>query len=97
MGIPIYVISLGNHSRVRMMDTRPLLYKIAKATGGTDFRIGEARELPAVYERIAEELRNQYVLSFEPPDGPEGWHAVRLKVERPRTQVRTVSGFLIAP
>jgi Ca-activated chloride channel homolog len=45
----------------------PGLAAIAEDTGGGYFELNRAEDLAATFERVAEELRHQYLLGFEPP------------------------------
>ena len=84
-GVPVYPI-VKNKMLSRLMrfgigqlEARRLA-SIARDTGATYFIIKSERELPAVYSRLAQELRQQYQLSFySPPSTTDSWHM--LKVE----------------
>ncbi len=74
MGVPIYFIALGwSEPRSR------LIQRLSRQTGGRLFRIhpGQsraalAREMEQVFDRINEDLRHQYVLTYysDRPPGP---------------------------
>ncbi|HEY4642328.1 MAG TPA: VWA domain-containing protein [Thermoanaerobaculia bacterium] len=84
-GVPVYPI-VKNKMLSRLMrfgigqlEARRLA-SIARDTGATYFIIKSERELPSVYARLAQELRQQYQLSFySPPAAADSWHM--LKVE----------------
>lgn len=87
-GVLIYAIAVGSGDR-------STLQRFAEATGGRFFAVRRARELAGVYERIAEELRAQYYVSYS--TGNEVWDGrfVPVKVEcaRPGTKAQARSGY----
>jgi Ca-activated chloride channel family protein len=59
--------SLGSRSRTPEEFSGPdLLNRLAHMTGGRSFGIGNLAELPDAAEKVAIELRNQYVLGYSP-------------------------------
>jgi hypothetical protein len=54
-----------------------------------------AQGLPAVFDRLADEMRGQYVLSFTRPAGvPAGaWRTIRVTVRGRDATVRTIEGY----
>jgi hypothetical protein len=83
-GVPIYPI-IKNKMLTRLMrfgvgyvQARKLA-AIARDTGATYFIIKGERELPDVYAKLAQELRNQYQLAFYSDlSTPDQWHALRI-------------------
>src|SRR5262249_48755231 len=68
------------------------LYALAEGTGG--FVIVNWNDLLGGMEKIAKEQNEYYVLSYTPPDSPEGsCHTLRVKVDRGGTIVRARSGY----
>ena len=84
-GVPVYPI-IKNKMLTRLMrfgigylEARRLA-AIARDTGATYFIIKGERELPDVYTRLAQELRNQYQLAFySDPSSTDQWHALAIK------------------
>jgi Ca-activated chloride channel family protein len=82
--VPIYPI-IKNKMLTRLMrfgvgyvEARRLA-AIARDTGATYFIIKGERELPDVYAKLAQELRNQYQLAFySDPSGADQWHALAI-------------------
>jgi Ca-activated chloride channel family protein len=81
-GVPIYPI-LKNKLLSRMVRFGIGLVQVrkvanlAKETGATYFIIQSERELPAIYARIAQELRQQYLLLFySDPAASDTWHSL---------------------
>ena len=69
-----------------------ILYQLAEGTGG--FVIVNSNDLLGGLQRIANDQSQYYVLSYTPPESPEGsCHTLRVKVERGGTQVRARSGY----
>jgi len=69
-----------------------ILYELAQGTGG--FVIANSNDLLGGMQRIADDQSQYYVLSYSPPESPEGsCHTLRVKVERGGTQVRARSGY----
>jgi Ca-activated chloride channel family protein len=72
--VTIYVVSLATDispAQAAMRDrasadSAHALRKLATESGGWLFTPRQARELPAIYDAIADELRNQYVIGYLP-------------------------------
>ena len=84
-GVPVYPI-VKNKMLSRLMrfgigqlEARRLA-AIARDTGATYFIIKKEAELPAVYSRLAQELRQQYQLAFySPPSTTDQWHPLKIE------------------
>ncbi|HEX4277329.1 MAG TPA: VWA domain-containing protein [Bryobacteraceae bacterium] len=63
-----------------------LLAQIADQTGGRAFGASEFSQLPAIAEKIAIELRNQYVLAYSPTNGERDgkYRHVEVRVRQPK-------------
>ena len=73
-------------------DNQMALYALATGTGG--FVIVNTNDLLGGMEKIAKELSEYYVLGYTPAETPEGsCHAIKVKVERSDTVVRSRSGY----
>jgi VWFA-related protein len=73
-------------------DNQQLLYQLAEGTGG--FVIVNSNDLVGGLQRIANDQSQYYVLSYSPPDSPEGaCHTLKVKVDRGGTIVRARSGY----
>ncbi len=93
MGVTIYTIGVSISST--KITTRWQLSKLADATGGRSFFVSEKSELDDIYSEINRELRTQYLLAYssnseEPPDK---LRKIKVEVDRPRTKVRTITGY----
>lgn len=97
-GVPVYPI-IKNHVLARLMrfgigylEARKLA-NIAKDTGATYFIIQKERELPAVYQRLAEELRQQYQLVFyADAESGDNWHFLNVTAKAGQ-QLRVPRGY----
>ena len=84
-GVPLYPI-IKNRMLQRLMRfgigyiQAHKIADIAKDTGATYFIISKESELPGVYERLAQELRQQYILQFySAPGAADSWHALAIR------------------
>ena len=69
------------------------LKKLARETGGTYFRISKIDQLDPVYEQIRQELRSQYLITYQSPRQGEGFREVEVKVAQPGTRAKTIRGY----
>jgi Ca-activated chloride channel family protein len=92
----IYSIALGGGVGGARKD---VLRELADVSGGRLFVVKRAEDLGDAYERIAEELRMQYYLTYS--TGNEDWNGrwVKLRVEskRPGVKIRARSGYFAVP
>ena len=93
MRVPIFPIGLGLGSLD--FSSRGVLKSLAAETGGEAFFPKSVDQLPAVYERIAELLRSQYLLWYQSPsDKPvDQFREVKVEVARPGLMVQTIRGY----
>lgn len=72
--------------------SQQIIFELAKGTGG--FVIRNSNDLLGGLQTIAAEQDEYYVLSYTPPESPEGsCHALRVKVDRKGTSVRARSSY----
>jgi VWFA-related protein len=75
-GVPIYTFGLGDAINAAV------LARLASETGGASATAREADELRLLYQRIADELSNQYILAFTSSFGQDGaWRRLRVEVK----------------
>ena len=88
----IYTIALGNAAGG---GRKNVLKEFAEVTGGKYFSVGKASDLGEVYQRIAEELRKQYYLTYSTTntewDGR--WIKLRVDSKRPGVKIRARRGY----
>ncbi len=91
VGVPVYVVVPPEGARER----KNALFGIAGLTGGTMFYGEPAETFPAMFDRLAAEMRGQYVLSFTRPAGVRTgeWRSIRVGVDRRDANVRTIQGY----
>ncbi len=96
--VAIYSIGIDIDQRELMFRGR--LQQLCNETGGRCFFITGASELPRVYERIETEVRSQYLLVFESPEGErDAFRKVEVKLNDPRARgrrglkVQTIPGY----
>jgi VWFA-related protein len=90
VGVPIYVVVPPGGSQ-----HKHALNRIAGLTGGTMFFGEPVETFPAMFDRLAAEMRGQYVLSFTRPAGVRtgAWRSIRVSVQRRDANVRTIQGY----
>jgi VWFA-related protein len=83
---------------VRAPALQKLLERIASVSGGRAFFTDDVARLDGVFTEILEDLRHQYLLSYEVPDGRRDaeWHTIRLEVEGRRHAVRARQGYRLS-
>jgi VWFA-related protein len=89
----IYMIGQG-----RALDARnlqQLMRHLTSVSGGRAFFSEQASKLESVFEEILEDLRHQYLLAYEAPDGARDgeWHKLRVDVPGHRYSVRARQGY----
>ena len=72
-----------------------VLRSLAQQTGGREFFVDEVKDLPAIYQRIADELANQYSMGYISKNGRRdgSWRRIVVRVDRPGTTARTKQGY----
>ena len=97
-GVPIYPIIKNRRLTTLMrfgigrLESRRL-GQVARDTGASYFIIQKERELPAVYARIAEELRQQYQIAFySDVSSTDQWHTLSIE-DRGGHQLRIPRGY----
>jgi VWFA-related protein len=97
-GVPVYpVIKNTTLAKFRMLGVGKLqerkLKAVARDSGATYFVIDKPQQLGAVYQQIADELRNQYLVLFYPDTtNRDQWHSMRITA-RDGTGLRAPKGF----
>ncbi len=86
------IYSIAVHERLRPEDEVPgaaFMDRLAKSTGGLLFDVRQTGEIPAMAERLAQAMREQYLIGFKPPEHGlrNTWRKVRVKVDVPGTSL----------
>lgn len=87
--VPVYVLALEGAE----MANRAPLADLARWTGGEFLSAENRPQALAAVRQVAQELRYQYVLAFEPASS-SGWRRVEVRTRRPGLTVRTRSWYL---
>jgi len=76
-------------------DGKKILEQMAKETGGAFFEVSRKQPIEQIYDRIQEELRNQYSLGYTPerPDAGAGFRKIRLTVKTKGLIVQARDGY----
>jgi hypothetical protein len=65
-----------------------------KGTGGAEFSFLKQRELEDAIQRISQEIRSQYLVSYKPNNESEpGYHSINVTVDNPRYVTKTRPGY----
>ena len=90
-GVTIYSIGLAVNDGL----SRRGLIQLANETGGRSYFIRDIGQLPAIYQLVEQDLRSQYLIAYQSENSSQDnkFRTVELKVDRPRTTVRTLSGY----
>ncbi len=93
MRVPIFPIGLG----LGKLDfsARGTLKELAAETGGEAFFVKDVEDLPAVYDRIADLLRSQYLVWYPSPSDKteEEFREIEVEVRTPGLEVHTIRGY----
>jgi len=91
-GVAIYAIGLDLPQRA--VEAHNRLERLASETGGRAFFIARSGELERVYGTIEEELRSQYLITYQSPaTDANKYREVDLRVARPGAVVKTIKGY----
>jgi Ca-activated chloride channel family protein len=83
----------------RSQPVAEILSSLAVTTGGSVLFTRHAEDLRDSFERIAADLRHQYVLSYLPKDAKrdDSWRELKLVVNRKGVSVTTRTGYFATP
>lgn len=73
---------------------RALLERYASWSGGAAFVVSDFAALKKASDLIASELKHQYRLGYDPPEGPPRFRRVEVRTTRKGIMVRTRSGYV---
>jgi VWFA-related protein len=97
---------MGRHGGGRgryPQETRPngkkILEQISKETGARLFEVSKKQPIEQIFDRIQEELRNQYSLGYTPDraDTGAGYHKIRLTTKQKDLTVQARDGYYAQP
>jgi Ca-activated chloride channel family protein len=96
--VVIYPISFAAHfppGSPRALLPTAFLQQLAQITGGQVFTLHSAKELPAIYDKILDELKAQYVLGYssDRPLGDGRFRKLKVEVKGQGLKVRHRAGY----
>jgi VWFA-related protein len=75
-------------------DGKKILQQMSRETGGGFFEVSRKLSIDQIYDRIEEELRNQYSLGFTPEKTDSyGFHRIKVTVKQSGMIVQTREGY----
>lgn len=96
--VVIYAIALRDRrgpAARNFNESEYVLRTLSRSTGGRIFSVDEVRQLPDIYNEIADELANQYTVGYistnTAHDG--AWRQVSVRVAQPGVVARTRAGY----
>jgi Ca-activated chloride channel family protein len=110
LDVPIYAISVvsplddpesssyvgPSHQGEAATNGQSVLRRYADMSGGAAFVVSDHRRLSEAARQIVEELKHQYRLGYDPPDGPPGFRTIEVRTTRKGVRVRTRNGYVPA-
>jgi hypothetical protein len=107
LDVPIYAVSvvspldnptseqfLGEKEAGEAAAAAETLARYAQLSGGQAFRVSDMTALRLAAANIATELKHQYRLGWDPPEGPVRFRPVVVVATRKGVTVRTRSGYV---
>ena len=93
-GLTIYVVGIGGVAGISLKGERELR-RLAADTGGQVFFPPRPEELAAVYDQLAADAQNRYLVTYTPSNTARdgAWRTVSLTTSPPEYVVRTRAGY----
>ena len=93
MALAVWLVKTGKNA----LGTNSLAVA-SEATGGLHLATMKDRSIEKAVDEIGGELHAQYTIGYRPHDAdPEGYHEIKVVVDRPNVSVRTRPGYYVAP
>lgn len=93
MALAVWLVKTGKNA----LGTNSLAVA-SRATGGLHVATMKDRSIEKAIDEIGGELHAQYTIGYRPVGrDPEGYHEIKVVVDRPDVSVRTRPGYYIAP
>jgi VWFA-related protein len=85
----------GRYPQQTRPDGKKILERVSKETGARLFEVSKKQPIEQIYDRIQEELRNQYSLGYSPDraDVGAGYHKIRLMTKKKDLIVQARDGY----
>jgi Ca-activated chloride channel family protein len=107
LDVPIYSISLvspvddpasdsflGDKNAGAAAKGAGVLARYTEMSGGASFTVSDPQGLRVASLQIIGELKHQYRLGYDPPDGPPGFRTIEVRATRKGIRVRTRRGYV---
>ncbi len=92
--IQIYALSV--HSARQSAPGDRVLKQLAESTGGQLFVASSEKDFPALFASMEQQMRTQYVVSYQPTDLTPGFHSVRIELAGGgKIKVRSRRGYYL--
>jgi VWFA-related protein len=77
------------------LDGKKVLERISRETGGSFFEVSKKMSIDDIYDRIQEELRNQYNIGYTPDQAAtsSGFRAVKVATRDAKYTVQAREGY----
>ena len=107
LDVPIYAISVisplddphsnlftGKEISNKAAEGAATLSRYAALSGGAAFSVSDFKALKAASDQIANELKHQYRLGYDPPEGPARFHHIAVQSTRRGVVIKTRNGYM---
>jgi Ca-activated chloride channel family protein len=91
--VRLYVIALPARADLAADQARPLLRELAEMSGGAAFFPTSIYQVPNIYNTIAQELRNLYLIGYRPTNGATDGKLRKIKINASNATVRAKTGY----
>jgi VWFA-related protein len=93
LALAVWLVKTGKNAL-----TTNSLAVASEATGGLHVATMKDRSIEKAIDQIGGELHAQYTIGYRPhADDPEGYHEIKVVVDRANVSVRTRPGYYVAP
>jgi len=83
----------GQQQQRNSAEGKKVLERISRETGGAYFEVTSKMPLDKIFDRIEEDLRNQYSLGYTPDHPALGYHTIHLSVKQKGLVVQAREGY----
>jgi Ca-activated chloride channel homolog len=93
-GITVYAVGIGGVAGISLKGERELK-RLATETGGRVFFPPRVEELAGVYDQLAADAQNRYLVTYTPSNSTRdgAWRSIKLATGAPQYLVRTRAGY----
>jgi VWFA-related protein len=83
----------GNRMPQNRVDGRKILEQISRETGGAYFEVSNKMPLGKIYDRIEEDLRNQYNLGYTSDQTGAGYRRIHVTTKAKNVVIQAREGY----